>query len=261
MPGSGQTSSRKTEATSSRTLVRGIRILEAVAASPGGIGVTEVAVSTELDKGTASRLLATLRELGYVRQREADRQYELGSRCLWLAQEYRAGQEELTGTAAPHIAALRDLTHETVHLAVREGLYMVFVAQEEPDRQIHVRSAVGNRLPLHRTAMGRAILALMPEGEREALLRAIRLDVEQAGGTVDFNEIDSDVAQASIRGWAAVDRHDDVTRIAAAIVDAKQQPIAAITLSGPSYRIADRTDELGAEVVRTARDVSEALRR
>lgn len=256
-----QSSTHKVDAAMSRTLVRGITVLEAVAAVPGGASVTGVAASTQLDKGTVSRLLATLRELGYVRQRESDRQYELGSRCLWLAQEYRASQEELTGVARPHIVALRDLTHETVHLAIREGLNMVYVAQEEPDRQIRVRSAIGQRLPLHRTAMGRAILAVMPPEDREALLRDIHTDVEKTGGTVDFDEIQNDVAQARVRGWAAVDRHDDVTRIAAAIVNHEQQPIAAITLSGPSYRIADRIEELGGAVVGTAREVSQALAR
>ena len=261
MAGLQQSPPRKAEASSSRTLVRGITVLETVAAAPGGISVTEVSASTSLDKGTASRLLAALRELGYVRQRETDRQYVLGSRSLWLSQRYRAGQEDLTGVAGPFIGALRDLTHETVHLAIREGLSMVYVAQEQPDRQIRVQSAVGQRLPLHGTAMGRAILAVMPDDDRETLLRTIQLDVEQAGGTVDFDEIRNDVIQARLRGWAAVDRHDDVTRIAAAIVDQQDHPIAAISLSGPSYRIVEHVEELGSEVARTAREVSEALAR
>jgi len=206
-------------------------------------------------------LLATLRQMGYVQQRGADRRYVLGSRCLWLAHEYQAGQEELTVRARPHLAALRDLSGETIHLAIREGLYMVFVAQEEPDRSVRVQSAVGSRLPLHRTAMGRAILATMPEQDRELLLTQIRDDVESTGGNVDFDEIRKDIIDAKARGWAAVDRHDDVTRIAAAILDADNEPIAAITLSGPSYRLDPEVDRMGAEVVATAHAVSEALLR
>jgi len=248
-------------AVSSRTLVRGLSLLEIVASTPGGIGVTEVAEAAELDKGTASRLLATLRQLGYVQQRGVDRRYVLGSRCLWLAHEYQAGQEELTMRAKPHLAELRDLSGETVHLAIREGLYMVFVAQEEPDRSVRVQSAVGSRLPLHRTAMGRAILANMQENDREILLGQIRDDVEATGGSVDFDEIRNDIIEAKIRGWAAVDRHDDVTRIAAAILDGENEPVAAITLSGPSYRLDEQVDAMGAEVVKTAAAVSRALAR
>lgn len=249
------------KADTARTLVRGIRVLETVAAAPGGVGVTDVAAATGLDKGTASRLLATLRELGYVRQRDEDRHYELGGRSLWLSQQYRANHGELTGVAQPFIVALRDSSHETVHLAVREGLNMVYVAQEEPDRQIRVQSAIGQRLPLHRTAMGRAILATMPDEQRRALLHAIRTEAERGGGTFDFNEIENDVAQASVRGWAAVDRHDDVTRIAAAILNSGGDPVAALTLSGPSYRIGEHVEELGSEVVATAREISRSLAR
>jgi DNA-binding IclR family transcriptional regulator len=246
-------------AVSSRTLVRGLSILEIVASTPGGIGVTSVAEAADLDKGTASRLLATLRQLGYVQQRGADRHYVLGSRCLWLANRYQIGQEELTAQARPYLIELRDRTRETVHLAIREGNNMVYIAQEEPDRSVHVRSAVGSRMPLHKTAMGRAILAAMPDEPREQLLEQISASVEASGDTVDLAEIRSDIADAGVRGWAAVDRHDDVTRIAAAIVDTEGEPIGAITLSGPSYRIDGNAEELGADVVRIARGLSQAL--
>lgn len=242
-----------------RTLVRGLSVLEVVAGAPGGIGVTDVAATIDLDKGTVSRLLATLRQLSYVQQRGADRRYVLGSRCLWLARAYQDGQEGLTAAAAPHLLALRDHTRETVHLAVREGLDMVYVAQEESDRSVQVRSAVGLRMPLHHTAMGRAILATMPDADREDALEQIQARVEASGDSLDLEQIRADVLAASQRGWAAVDRHDDVTRIAATIVDADGEPIAAMTLSGPSYRIDDHIDDLGTEVVAVAHAVSEAL--
>lgn len=253
------TTTASTTAVSSRTLVRGLSLLEIVAAQRGGIGVTEVAEAAELDKGTASRLLATLRDLGYVQQRGTDRRYVLGSRCLWLAHEYQASQEELTARAKPHLAALRDASGETVHLAIREGLHVVYVAQEEPDRSIRVRSAVGSKVPLYRTAMGRAILATMQDVEQLALLDQIRAEVDAAGDDVDFDDFRHDISEARTRGWAAVDHHDDVTRIAAAIVDAGGEPIAAITLSGPSYRLADQVEIIAPSVVRVAKEVSESF--
>lgn len=246
-------------AVAARTLVRGLSILEIVATAAHGIGVTEVAEAAGLDKGTASRLLATLRELGYVQQRGADRRYVLGSRCLWLAHEYQASQEELILRARPHIATLRDETNETVHLAVREGLYVVYVAQEEPDRSIRVRSAVGTRMPLQDTAMGRAILAMSSDHEREALLDLIAAEAKASGRSIDFDAIRREVLQAAERGWSSVDRHDDVTRIAAAIRGADGEPIAAIAASGPSYRIDDHVAALGEQVAGTAQAISRAV--
>ncbi|WP_159601019.1 IclR family transcriptional regulator [Agromyces humi] len=246
-------------AATSRTLVRGLSILEIVAEAGGGIGVTEIASAAGLDKGTVSRLLSTLRQMGYVQQRAGDRRFVLGSRCLWLAREYGSRQEDLSSRARPFLAALRDVTHETVHLAIREGSFVVFIAQEQPDRSIRVRSAVGSRLPMHRTAMGRAILAALEPAEREILLTSLHDEAVAAGDEFDLALIRSDVEMAVARGWAAVDRHDDVTRLAAAIVDAAGEPIAAITLSGPTYRVEPDIDRLGHEVITAAAAVSAAL--
>ncbi|GAA1827001.1 IclR family transcriptional regulator [Agromyces salentinus] len=246
-------------AATSRTLVRGLSILEVVAGAGSGIGVTEIAAESGLDKGTVSRLLSTLRQMGYVQQRAGDRRFVLGSRCLWLAREYGSRQEDLSSRAQPFLAALRDVTHETVHLAIREGSNVVFIAQEQPDRSIRVRSAVGSRLPMHRTAMGRAILAALGPTERETLLEALHAEALAAGDAFDLDGIRRDVEQAVERGWAAVDRHDDVTRLAAAIVDAAGEPIAAITLSGPTYRVEPDIDALGRDVTKAAAAVSESL--
>ncbi|WP_286720869.1 IclR family transcriptional regulator [Microbacterium sp. UBA1612] len=246
-------------ASPSRTLVRGVTLLEIVASNPDGIGVTEIATRANLDKGTVSRLLATLRQMGYVQQRATDRRFVLGSRCLWLAREYRSHQEELSNVARPFLAELRDSSEETVHLAIREENFVVFIAQEQPDRSIRVRSAVGSRLAMHRTAMGRALLAELDVETRDHLIAELEADAHARGEEIDVEQLRADVAEAVERGWAAVDRHDDVTRLAAAIVDSDGEPIAALTLSGPNYRVEPRIEDLGAQVLRTARALSAAL--
>lgn len=241
-----------------RTLLRGLSLLEAVADAPAGVGVTEAADVTGLDKGTASRLLTTLRQQGYVQQR-VDRQYVLGARVLWLVHAYQARHRILAESARPHLERLRDTTRETVHLAVRDGLSMVFIDQHETDRAVRIRSAIGVRLPLHHTAMGRAILALMRPQERDRLLSEIDLDARRSGTTSDVDDIRRDIELAQERGWAGIDRHDDVTRVAAAVVNQLGEPIAAITASGPSYRVDDHIDSIIDEVKATAAAISAAL--
>jgi IclR family pca regulon transcriptional regulator len=144
-------------------------------------------------------------------------------------------------------------------LAVREGLHVVYIAQEQPDRAVRVGSAVGTRLPLQRTAMGRALLAALGELEREELLAALRADAAISSEPLDEAETRAGIAAAADRGWAALDRHDDVVRLAAAIVDPSNAPVAAIALSGPAYRIEPELDRLACLVVRTAHRVSEEL--
>jgi IclR family acetate operon transcriptional repressor len=236
-----------------RTLVRGLKLLDLVAQSPAGASVTDLAAAADLDKGTTSRLLSTLRSLGYVRQRHGDRQYLLSGRILALALAYQA-QLDLREVARPHLVRLRDRTHETVHLAVVEGDDVIYVDQLEPDRSVRIRSSVGRAMPLHRTAMGRAIVAALAPEERRRTLDELsrRPDVDEA-------ELREAVATAIRRGWATIDRHDDVTRVGAAVVDAVGQPVGAITVSGPSYRMAERMAEWADECVRTAREIGADL--
>jgi IclR family acetate operon transcriptional repressor len=236
-----------------RTLVRGLTILELVAKSPGGASVTDLAAAADLDKGTTSRLLTTLRNLGYVRQRPGDRHYLLSGRLLTLALAYHS-QLDLRETARPHLVRLRDTTHETVHLAVREGDDIIYVDQLEPDRSVRIRSSVGRALPMHRTAMGRAIMAALPAEECEAAIARVG-----EGEPADTDEIREGVRLARERGWATIDRNDDVTRVGAAILDATGEPIGAITVSGPSYRMTDRMTEWAAACVDTAHEIGRDL--
>lgn len=242
-----------------RTLVRGLSLLEAVATASSGLGVTEAAEITGLDKGTASRLLTTLRGQGYVQQRAGDRQYVLGTKVLWLVHAHGTGRQILAEAARPSLERLRDVTRETVHLAVRDGLFMVFIQQHEPDRAVQIRPAIGVRLPLHRTAMGRAILASMSPDARERLLTDIDLDARRTGTELDMDEIRRDIDLARERGWAGIDRHDEVTRVAAAVLAGEGEPIAAITVSGPSYRVDDEIEGIVDEVTTTAMAISSVL--
>ncbi|SDS45340.1 IclR family transcriptional regulator [Jiangella sp. DSM 45060] len=240
-----------------RTLLRGLTLLEIVAAAPDGISVTAVAAAADLDKGTTSRLLSALRERGYVRQREKDRHYTLGGRAMRLTQAFQVSKAHLSDVAGPHLRALRDQTGETVHLAVREGDSVVYLDEYQPDRSLFVRSSVGRRLDLRVTAMGRAILAALTPHERAAVLA--RLAPEPVENHADLADLSTEIERAAAHGWATVNRHDDVIRLGAAITDASGEPVAAVTVSGPTYRVKDHRDELGSACVRTARLVSHDL--
>ncbi|MGX5681911.1 IclR family transcriptional regulator [Schumannella luteola] len=244
----------------SRTLLRGLAILEIVAEARDGIGVTEVAARAGLDKGTVSRLLATLRQKDYVQQRTSDRRFELGARSLWLAAGYRSSVQELAVIAHPFLSELRDLTQETVHLAALEDTSVVYVAQEQPDRSIRAHSAVGTRMPLERTAMGRAALAALDADVREARLRALESAALARGEGFDLDALRADVDAAAARGWASVDRNDDVLRLAAAVLGPDGSPVAALTLSGPAYRMEPELERLGAQLIAAADRLNAALR-
>ena len=150
-----------------RTLSRGLDVLEALArGNEHGLGPSAIGQRVGLDKATVTRLLRTLVEAGYVTQDETTRRYRLTGKILWLAHRVTV-RLDLRSVARPHLTALRDELGETVHLGVMEDLRVVYVDKLEADNSIQLVSAVGQTMPLHSTSLGKAMLAALPDEERE----------------------------------------------------------------------------------------------
>lgn len=242
----------------SHTLLRGLVVLECVAyeSSRTGVSVTEVANAIDLDKSTVSRTLAALRDAGYLRQ-GANRRYRLTSKLAHLA-EGHTGREELRDIARPHLDRLHDLFDEELHLAVPDGGEMVFIDYRSSGQIVRSKLPT-TPAPAHLTAVGRAVLAMLSHEERSAVLR----DAIRASGTAltadQRDELSDELMVAQRQGWASYDGGDGTTRVAAAIVNNAGQPLGALCLSGPSFRLADRTGELARHVLATVDAVSRAI--
>ncbi len=104
--------------------------------------------------------------------------------------------------------------------------------------------------------MGRAFLAALEPAERAALLATLRAE---SPSPLDERGLDDDVSAAARRGWAAIDRDDEVTRLAAVVTRGDGPAVAALALSGPSYRVDPHVDELGDLVVGAAERIGAAL--
>lgn len=239
----------------SRTLGRGLALLEGVARKPNGAAVTDLAAATGLDKGTTSRLLGALRQLGYVRQNPRDRRYLLAGKVLMLARGFDQ-QLNLVETARPVLRQLQVETAQTIYLAVREGDHVVYVDQYDPNTDIRLARAIGRSLPLHVTAMGRAILAALPQEECEKVLRSLLAATDAATFPVDITHARDEINHARNAGWATVDRYDEVTRIGAAIVDASGEPVGAMSVAGPSFQMLSHIDKFSTQCTSAAREIS-----
>lgn len=240
-------------------LLRGLSILEAVARSSSrrGVGVKEIAADTGLDKSTTSRILAFLRDAGYVRQ-DTYRRYRLTSKLSQLTAGY-SDIEDLLIVARPHLESMHADFDEEVHLAVLDGGYMQFVDYIPSSQVVRSNLSTTQRL-VHETAAGRAALA--PLGPEE---RAEALALSAAGAQIAFSREEIETLQRELdaardRGWADHDAGDGVSRFAAPIVDASGAPVAAMCISGPTYRVTPRSEEFAAAVVEAATRSSAALR-
>lgn len=146
---------------------RALSILAAFESSTGSLTVAKIAQRAGLPLSTTYRLIAELEEWGGLR-RGSDGKYQIGFRIWELGQ--MAGRR-LRDRAHPFLQDLFDLTHENVHLAIREGTQSLYVDKVYSSRKLPVVSRVGGRLPLHATAVGRVLLANQPEWFIDAFLQ------------------------------------------------------------------------------------------
>lgn len=142
-------------------------ILDAFTAEDRGVGFAELRRRTGLPKATLHRLAGEL-----VAARLLDRvdgQFHLGGHLFQLGM--RASVERgLVEVATPFLEDLYERTHETVHLGLREGTEVVYVLKIGGHRQAPAPSRLGGRMPLHATAIGKALLAYAPGDVRAAVL-------------------------------------------------------------------------------------------
>lgn len=244
-----------------RTLTRGLTVLEALAAADElGLGPSALAMEVGLDKATVTRLLRTLMETGYVTQDAVSRRYRLTGKILRLAHGV-AQSLDLQRVARPHLKALRDRLRETVHLGVMEDLAVYYVDKLEADNSIQLVTAVGRTMPLHSTALGKALLAALPEDEREAKYRRMDFAARTEYTICSLDEFRAEIRRTQARGYAIDDRENEPhgACVAAAIIAADGRAVGAMSVSGPHFRFHDHLDEFGEQVRETAAQIAREL--
>lgn len=242
-----------------RTLHRGLAILEALAASDKPLGPTRVAEMVELDKATAGRLLRTLCVAGYARQTEHGA-YELTTKILQVANGVTL-EPELRERARRHLMALRDATEETVHLAIREEDHVVYIDKIEAPHPVRLVSAIGQRMPLHTTALGKAALTWMSEEEREKLLPRLDLVPRTSHSITRLSDLRAELDRTRARGYS-IDDHENEEHaggVGAPILAAGGQVVGMVSVAGPISRVRGKVEELGRHCRKTAEAISQDL--
>lgn len=243
-----------------RTLLRGLKLVELVAEASEGIGVTDLARAADLDKGTTSRLLATLREAGWVRQDPVDRRYRLTGKFARFSRVH-ADTLNLQALARPHLTKLRDEVNETVHLGVIEGNSVVYIDKLECSNSIRLVSTVGQHMPILTTALGRAILSTLAPSELGPRFRELTLAKRTSHTISDKAVLLEEIAGSATRGYAIdhEQNEDGVSCVGAPLFDPEGAARAAISVSGPSFRIVPKFAEVGEAVRLAAGSISREL--
>ena len=199
-------------------LATGLRVLEALIAAHGSMGVSEVAAALDIDKANAHRTLAVLVAYGYVEQDPSTRRYRASVRVVELARGV-LDSRELTTVAGPHLKTLWAASRENTHLAVLASDHVVYVATINGPTLLSANPAIGQSGPLHCTATGKAILAHLPRQTIEHLLSSLTYERFTPLTTPDAATLQDQLAHVRQTGYAVDDReyHPGVRCIAAPV--------------------------------------------
>lgn len=227
------------------TVTNALRLLEEFR-SEMEIGVAELGRRLGLHKNNVFRLLATLEEVGYIEQNPATGRYRLGLAALQLGQSF-ARSRPLLLRGPVYLDALVEATQESAHIAMLDRFEVVHVAGQAPDRLVVSALRVGQRLPVHCSALGKVLLGCAPEAERESFDRLIvggrGLESRTRRSITDRVKLFEHVRTVAGQGFALdlEECEDGLSCAAAPVHDVTGRVVAAISVSAP----VSRADEQG----------------
>ncbi|WP_232668790.1 IclR family transcriptional regulator [Pseudonocardia sp. TRM90224] len=236
---------------------RAISIMQ-VLARHGSARVTEIVAELDVHKSTVFRLLATLEARGLVVQNVERGSYQLGYGVVQLA----AGAtrtHDLSLLGRPVCTTLAEEVGETVNLAVRDGAAVVSIDQVIGSSTVTSVNWVGQRTPVHATSAGKVFLAFLPPAQVEALLGE-GMERFTPHTVVEPAVLERQLADARASGYAfTMEEHEiGLAAVAAPVRSLDGEVVAAVTISGPTYRINEGTvPDLARHVLAAAAEISQ----
>jgi DNA-binding IclR family transcriptional regulator len=220
-----------------QALDRAFAILDLLGESSTPIGLGDVADGLGLHKSTAHRFLMVLERHRMV-DRTLSGKFRLGLRLFDYGNR-AIEQYDLRECAQPHLKKLVHEVEETAHLCVLENMHMVYIDKLEPGRSIRMISRVGSSSPVHCTAVGKAILSCMSPEDAAEIVKHLRLGRFTKKTLTTRDTLLQEISRTKRRGYAIDDeeREEGVRCLAVAIQDANGEPVAAVSVSGPAFRV------------------------
>lgn len=221
-------------------LVRGLDVLELFMDARHGLTAPEVVQRTGLPRTTVHELLVTLTERGYLRRDERTNTYHLGLSVFRLGNAF-AERLDLRAVGLRVAESVGAECDETVHVGILDGADVVYVCKVDSTQSVRMVSRMGGRVPASCTAVGKALLAHLPDAERKRLLRGglAKLTPKSiAEPHALANQLDE--IRASGIAFESGESNPDVTCVAAPVRDHTGTVVAALSISVPDMRWGQR---------------------
>jgi len=238
---------------------RALTVLEIVA-KLGAAGVTEIAVELGVHKSTVSRLIAVLESRGYVEQLSERGKYRLGFTVVRLAGSTSAHMD-LPRQSQDVCDELAARLGETTNVAILDSDRIINVVEAVGSASVALRTWVGQSCPVHATSSGKVLLTELTAAELRTRLTR-RLESFAPNTITGLLTLRAELERARAAGWASCREELEIglNAVGAPIRDSEGRIVAALTISGPSYRLApERFADIAAEAIASARAIGRRL--
>lgn len=238
---------------------RSMIILKYLATLEEDIGVRRLAHELGYSPAVTQKILNTLKLHHFVQQDEETGRYRLGLGSLGLSTAVLR-RLDVTKVARPYLKQLSDRTRETTFLAVQDEQTVVYVDKAESNQPIRMDAEIGASRPLNCTAVGKVLLAF-GETELSALVGTEAMAAPTSNSIIDPDTLAMELEKVKAQGFAIDEEefHLGVMCIAAPIFSQEGKVIAAITSSGPNFRVQANLDQIVEITQEVATQISAAL--
>ncbi len=240
-----------------RSLAKGLMVIRAFSAERKSMTLSEVATVTGISKPSARRIVLTLQALGYMSNQ--DGAFRLLPKVLDLGYAY-ISSFELPEIAQPHLDALNERLGEVCSLGVLDGDDVIYLARSQSKRVMSTTIRIGSRIDPSATAVGRVLLAHLPEAELASFLESHTFQAYTEHTVTDPDVLRARLAEIRDRGWELADQEVElgVRTVAAPITDASGETVAAVNIAANYMRVP--MDRLLGEFLTDLRNTAEQIR-
>ena len=247
------------EAKSVQTLDRTLDIIELLALSREGMGVSEIAQKISLHKSTVHRLLNALAIRGYIEKDATSLQYRLGLKFIEIS-SLRLNHLELKTEASPTLRAMSETLDQVVHLAILDKAEVVYIEKLEPRTSLRMYSQIGRRIPVYCSALGKALVSDLGADKLRQLADSISYKAFTERTLTSSTDFIHAVEITRQRGWGIDDGEYEIgiRCFGAPIFDYTGRIIAALSTSGTRDK-AKNDQDLVTSVTNAARLISRRM--
>jgi IclR family acetate operon transcriptional repressor len=239
-------------------VVRAFEMIDVVAAHADvGVSLSDLARQCGMALSSCHRYAATLTELS-VLERDNAGQFRLGVGLIALAGSYLEA-DRLRAVAHPYLVNIVAASGETSHLGRFANDRVIYVDKVECDKSVRLVSRIGSTCSLHCSAMGKSILATLPQADLD---HHVAIAEPRTAFTLLGQDLRDEVARVGVQGWAIDDQENElgVRCVGAAILAATGTVVGALSVSGPADRFTmEDCQRIAPEIIHAARAIGARL--